>query len=207
MTEFIIVRHGETLWNESGRYQGQSDVELSEKGRHQAALLAERFPVGRLDAVYSSDLRRAVGTAAPVAKKYGLTVRREAAFRELNFGEWEGLTYSDISKKWPEAARLLFTSPDELHIPGGETFAELTARTTKKIVELTKLHDGETIGVFSHGAAIKAMVAALMHIPQKYLWSIRQDNTAVNIFTIDEGYTTALLINSTAHLSGRVISP
>ena len=196
----IIVRHGQTEWNAGGRYQGQSNVALSSLGRRQAELLAASFPVKQLDAIYASDLDRARETAECVGKAFGIPVRPEKAFRELSFGEWEGLTYQEISSRWPKEANKIFTAPDELCIPNGETFQDLQKRALDKIDELCKIHDGQNVGVFAHGAINKTILAGLMHIPLHYLWSLRQDNTAVNILKLEDGYVTVELLNGTFHL-------
>ena len=206
MMRLILVRHGQTEWNAGGRYQGQSNVALSEMGRKQAAYLAEGFPADRLDAIYTSDLDRARETAECIAAKFGMPVRPEKAFRELSFGDWEGLTYQEISTRWPEEAKKLFTAPDELIIPHGETFQELQERALKKIEALYKEHIDQTVGIFAHGAINKTILAGLMHIPLHYLWSLRQDNTAVNILRLDDGYVTVELLNGTSHLRGKLPS-
>ena len=200
MMRLVLVRHGQTEWNADGRYQGQSNVALSALGRKQAASLAARFPMGSLDAIYSSDLDRARETAESVGKKFGVSVRLEPAFRELSFGDWEGLTYREISARWPKEAEKLFTAPDELKIPHGETFQELQKRALDKLNELYENHVDQTVGVFAHGAINKTILAGLMHIPLHYLWSLRQDNTAVNILRLDDGYVTVELVNGTFHL-------
>lgn len=202
----ILVRHGQTEWNAGGRYQGQSNVALSDTGRKQARFLAERFPVRQLDAIYTSDLDRAKETAECVGKRLGLTVCPEKAFRELSFGDWEGLTYQEISSRWPEEAEKLFTAPDELVIPHGETFRDLQKRALDKIYSLYEQHIDQTVAVFAHGAINKTILAGLMHIPLHYLWSLRQDNTAVNILRLDDGYVMVELINSTSHLGEDMIS-
>ena len=202
----ILVRHGQTEWNAGGRYQGQSNVALSDTGRKQARFLAERFPVKQLDAIYTSDLDRAKETAECVGEKLGVSVRSEKAFRELSFGDWEGLTYQEISSRWPEEANKLFTAPDELVIPHGETFQELQKRALDKIHLLYEKHIDQTVAVFAHGAINKTILAGLMHIPLHYLWSLRQDNTAVNILRLDDGYVMVELINSTSHLGDDMIS-
>lgn len=202
----ILVRHGQTEWNAGGRYQGQSNVALSNTGRKQARFLAERFPVRQLDAIYTSDLDRAKETAECVGKRLGLTVCPEKAFRELSFGDWEGLTYQEISSRWPEEAEKLFTAPDELVIPHGETFRDLQKRALDKIYSLYEKHIDQTVAVFAHGAINKTILAGLMHIPLHYLWSLRQDNTAVNILRLDDGYVMVELINSTSHLGEDMIS-
>ncbi|MBQ1461902.1 MAG: histidine phosphatase family protein, partial [Selenomonas sp.] len=90
MTKVIFIRHGQTEWNVTGRYQGQSDVQLTAEGRRQAEQLAADFPVDTVDAVYASDLQRAMDTAETIAQKFGLSVQAEPAFREVSFGKWEG---------------------------------------------------------------------------------------------------------------------
>ena len=89
MTKIIFIRHGQTEWNITGRYQGQSDVPLSELGVEQAKKLAAAFPVQGLTAIYSSNLSRAMTTAQCVADRFGLTVQPRAELREINFGDWE----------------------------------------------------------------------------------------------------------------------
>ena len=206
MMRLILVRHGQTEWNASGRYQGQSNVSLSDLGRRQAELLAERFPVKSLDVIYTSDLVRARETAECVGEKLGVPVHPEKAFRELSFGDWEGLTYQEISSRWPKEANQLFTAPDKLQIPNGETFQALQKRAMDRIVVLYKMHVNQTVGIFAHGAINKTILAGLMHIPLHYLWSLRQDNTAVNILRMEDGYVTIELLNSTAHLGEDAIS-
>lgn len=204
MMRLILLRHGQTEWNAGGRYQGQSNVALSELGRKQAKCLAENFPVQSLDAIYSSDLDRARETAEYVGRKIDVSVCLEPAFRELSFGDWEGLTYQEISSRWPEEANKLFTAPDKLKIPNGETFQELQKRALTKINILCKEYIDKTIAVFAHGAINKTILAGLMHIPLHYLWSLRQDNTAVNILRLDDGYVTVELINGTFHLGNEM---
>ena len=201
MTKIIYVRHGQTEWNTAGRYQGQSDVELTAAGREQAAKLAAHFPVEKVHAVYSSDLKRALETAACIAAAKGLEVQPRAALRELSFGDWEGLTYEQITERWPEALHDFFARPDLLDIPHGESFQILQKRALACIDELVAQHDGETIVVVAHGAILRSILTAALHMDLRYVWTIRQFNTAVNIVCYEKEGTTVELVNSTAHLS------
>lgn len=201
MVKVVFVRHGQTEWNVSGRYQGQSDVALSVAGIEQAEKLAANFPVEHIDAIYSSDLVRARVTAETVAKRFGLAVKLEPAFRELSFGEWEGLTYEQIVASWPDAMKNFLAHPDILDIPNGESFPAVQQRAMTRLHELIREHEGQTIMVAAHGAVLRTMLVAALHMPLQYLWSIRQFNTAVNIVRYDdEGNPTVELLNSTAHL-------
>ena len=205
MTKVIFVRHGQTEWNVTGRYQGQSDVQLTEEGRQQAQKLADNFPVDEIAAIYASDLNRAMVTAEAIGRKFGLAVQPEAAFRELSFGEWEGLTYQQIVSQWEDAMANFMQHPDIMEIPGGESFPEVQRRAMTRLEELIKKHDGQTIVVVAHGAVLRTMLTAALHMPLQYLWSIRQFNTAVNIVRYDEGANpTVELLNSTAHLGTAV---
>ena len=201
MTKIIFIRHGQTEWNITGRYQGQSDVPLSELGVEQAKKLAAAFPVQGLTAIYSSNLSRAMTTAQCVADRFGLTVEPRAELREINFGDWEGLTYDEITAKWPEALTDFFQRPDRLVIPHGESFPIVQQRALGCIRELCAAHKDETIAVTAHGAILRTLLAHALHMDLRYLWTIRQFNTAVSIVCYHEDGTTSVeLVNSTAHL-------
>ncbi len=96
MTKLLLVRHGQTLWNHVARYQGHTDIDLSDTGRTQAKLLSMRLAGVSLQAVYASDLRRALDTARIIAEPHDLAVQALPQLREINFGAWEGLTFKEI---------------------------------------------------------------------------------------------------------------
>lgn len=200
MTKIIFVRHGQTEWNVLGRYQGQTDVALSPLGIEQAEKLAAHFPVDKLEAVYSSDLARAMTTARCVADRFGLTVEACPELRELNFGDWEGLTYDGIVAKWPDALDNFFQHPDVLEIPHGESFPALRERALDAVEKIVARHPEQTVAVFAHGAILRTIMTAALHMDLKYVWTIRQFNTAVNIVTYTEHGTTVELLNGTGHL-------
>lgn len=200
MTKLIFIRHGQTEWNVLGRYQGQTDVALSPLGVEQAQKLAANFPVDKIEAVYASDLKRAMTTAKCVADRFRLPVTPCKSLRELNFGDWEGLTYDEIVAKWPEALSNFFQHPDILKIPNGESFPELRARALACVEKIVAKHPEETVAVVAHGAILRTILTAALHMDLKYVWTIRQFNTAVNIVTYTESGTTVELINGTGHL-------
>lgn len=165
MTRIVFIRHGQTEWNVIGKYQGQTDVALSSEGVEQAKLLAENFPLEHLDAIYASDLKRAMVTADCVAKHFGLEVQPEAAFRELNFGDWEGLTYEEIVSQWPEAMENFLEHPDRLLIPNGESFGDLQKRAMHRVREIVAQESGKTVAVVAHGAILRTILClSLIHI-------------------------------------------
>ena len=104
-TRIIAIRHGETDWNATARIQGHTDIALNQRGRWQAERLAQALAHERFDAVYASDLARAIDTAQALAAASGIEVQREARLRERAFGVFEGQAFADIERRWPEAAR------------------------------------------------------------------------------------------------------
>lgn len=201
MTKIVYIRHGETEWNLSGKYQGQTDVALSPRGTQQAEQLAAHFPVKNIEAVYTSDLSRARRTAEIIAAPFGLAPVPKKELRELNFGAWEGLRYDEITERWPAIMEDFFRHPDRMEIPAGETFAAVQQRATACIEALCEKHKDAAIAVVAHGAILRTLLAAALHMDLRYVWTIRQFNTAVSIVRYEEdGWATVELVNSTAHL-------
>lgn len=200
MTKIILIRHGETLWNAGGRFQGHSDIELSPKGIQQAKLLAKHFPEEKLAAIYASDLKRAVKTAQQVAQKKGLPVLQEPRLREISFGRWEGLTYTEIESRWPDEIAKFYDHPERLCIPGGESFDEAQERSMAAILEICGRHPNQTVAIAAHGGVIRTILVEALHMNLRYVWSIKQENTAINIIRYDGVCRSVELLNSTHHL-------
>ncbi len=200
MMKLLLIRHGQTDWNLLGKYQGQTDIALSGEGIRQADLLAQNFPVDTLDIIYTSDLQRAFMTAERLAEKFSAPLYADKALRELNFGAWEGLTYQEIAERWPQEVKNLFGAPEKLQIPEGETFLMLQRRAMDKIHEIRAENEGKNVAVVAHGAISKAILTALLHIPLHYVWTLRQDNTAVNILRFDDEFVSVELLNGISHL-------
>jgi len=200
MTKVILVRHGQTLWNLEMKYQGHCDVALTEKGIKQAELAANFLAKEPISAVYASDLCRALATAECIAQKHNVQVTAIPQLREINFGQWEGLTYDKINNQWSEIMAKLFTHPDEIQIPDGETFREVKERATVALTKLVAQHPNETIVVVSHGGTIRTLLCAILNIHLNYLWRIKQDNTAINILEYYDDQVMVSLVNSTHHL-------
>jgi alpha-ribazole phosphatase len=204
MTKLLLVRHGQTLWNNAARYQGHTDIDLSDAGRTQAMLLSQRLAGVALQAVYASDLRRALDTARIIAEPHGLAVQPLPKLREINFGAWEGLTFKEIKTAYSDIADNWHASPGSVRIPDGETFQELTERAYGAVTDLVKRHDPGTVAVITHGGAIRAIICALLSIDLNNVFRIRQDNAALNIIDFYEGYGILNLLNDTHHLGGEM---
>ncbi len=149
-TTILLVRHGETDWNLERRVQGHSDRPLNETGVVQARALVEELAGERIDAVYSSDLLRALDTAGGVAASRGLEPVALPELREKNFGTWEGLTDTEIRERYPQA----LTGPwgDE------ETAEELAERVLAALRKIAAEHPGGRVLVVTHGGPVRAVL-------------------------------------------------
>ena len=200
MTKVILVRHGQTVWNHEFKYQGHSDIALTEAGLQQAELAAKRLTNENITAVYASDLCRALRTAEAIAGKFNLSVTSLPGLREIKFGEWEGMTYEGIYARWPGIMDQMFTCADEMKIPGGETFRELQTRAVGAVKDLIQKHPDETIAVVTHGGTIRTILCAALNMHLNYVWNIKQDNTAVNMIEYYEERVIVSLVNDVHHL-------
>lgn len=159
-TTLIVVRHGETAWNRERRMQGHTDTPLSAIGRVQAAALARRLSEAAMAAIYSSDLQRARDTATAIAECTGHEVIADPRLQERRFGIFEGLTYEEMSARYPEEfARFQSRDPDYL-IPGGESAREFRERCLACLAEIAEKHAGAEIVVVTHGLVLDLLYRA-----------------------------------------------
>ena len=201
MTEIIIIRHGETEWNKTGRFQGHSDVPLSVEGRAQAEALGRNLALDHVDAIYASDLIRAMETAAPLAARFGLTVTPDPLLRELNFGAWEGRSFNDVNAEHSDTMKRFYNDPEHADIPESEPFPVFQKRVAGRVREIVRAHQGKRIVIVSHGASIRILLADILAMPIRSIWHVSQLNTAVNKIRFeDDGFAIVTLMNDTSHL-------
>lgn len=200
MLRVVLIRHGETEWNKEKKLQGYSNVLLSPKGIHQAQLLAQHLPFQSVDAIYSSDLSRAVKTAEILAERFDLSVKQDRNFRETNFGDWEGKSISELTANFPHEFGKFFTEPEKCHPPQGETFLQCQARVINALDRIVADNDNQNIIIVTHGAVIRLILCAALDISIHKMWAIGQFNTAVNVLRFDEGNITVELVNGAFHI-------
>lgn len=164
MSRLVVVRHGRTVWNAEGRWQGQTDVPLDDTGREQAAALAaeivERYAPS---ALYCSDLVRAADTAGFIARESGLTAVTDPALREIFTGDWEGRLATEIEARWPEDYRRWTGGEDFVRSGGAETRAQVAERTAGALSRIAAAEPGQaTTVVVGHGASLRAGAGRLV---------------------------------------------
>jgi alpha-ribazole phosphatase len=169
-----LVRHGATEWNSEQRFCGHSDIALSERGRAEARWLGRRLRRRTISAIYSSDLVRANQTAEIIAQQrtQSPSIRLSAAWREISFGEWEGLTYTQIAQEYPSSADF-FSDPLRHAPPGGESLGDLVRRVQGAYEEITSTMLEGDIVLVSHGGPLRALLCCLLGIPLERQWQLR----------------------------------
>jgi broad specificity phosphatase PhoE len=180
VTTLLLARHGETEWNAKHRWQGFTGPSLNERGRRQAAELAERLAEASIDAIYSSDTIRAVETAEIVAARLNLEIREDLRLREVNFGAWEGLTRREINERYSGALDEWDTCKLAAP-PGGETDLEMAERVLAAVYEIAERHRDARVLVVTSGGPLRAVQAEALRIDQAVarLRFERADNCAV----------------------------
>lgn len=156
MTTLLLARHGETDWNRDGRFQGQADTPLNDRGREQAQALAEE--VNGVDVIYSSDMRRAIETAEVVAERLRLDVKVDSRLRERGFGAWEGLTPGEIEASFRESFDR-WRRGDGFGADDAETHEAFAARIEGFLGDALARHPDETVLVIAHGGSIRVIQA------------------------------------------------
>lgn len=190
VTRVLAVRHGETAWNVENRIQGQLDIALNDLGRWQAQRLAAALAGEAVAAIYTSDLRRTIETAAPVARDGRISSVTDSGLRERGFGAFEGLTFTEIEQRWPEqSARWRRRDPD-FGAEGGETLIDFYARSVASVTRLAATHPGETIMIVTHGGVLDCLYRAASRIALDAPRSWKIGNASINrLLYTPQGFT------------------
>lgn len=201
----IFVRHGATEWNVAGRYQGQTDVPLSEKGRAQAAAVGKRFESIPVDVVYSSPLQRAYDTARAIAEPKGLPIHKVEGIKELDFGEWDGLTKEELEEKFGEAFIRYRIEPFHYPMSGEGTLNRAKLRVGEALEEIKEKyrHTDKTVVVVAHGGILKLAVFYLLDMSSRLYRCIELSNTSLTVIDVEEDRCILRVLNDTYHLEGK----
>lgn len=206
-TKIILIRHGETEYNNKGIFRGRMDVELNENGKEQAHELAqeleEQFDINK---IYTSPLIRSKETAVILGEELDLEVVEEDGFNNIDLGNWQGTPKEEIKTKFPNMWKKWVYQPEELEIPSGETLNGILKRVKEAINRTVGENKGKTIAIVSHRSILKVLIAYLLGIKQDYFWKFRLENCSYSIFNYsdDRGYMLTLL-NQYKHLPDFVV--
>lgn len=214
VTVLYLIRHGETEGAEKKRYKGSIDVPLSEHGIRQMEQVSKYIveenkncsnrpspPLlkggkgGLLDAVYCSDLKRAIKSAQVIAKPHSLSPVIVPSFRERNFGIWEGMSFDEIQLKYPDEFNAWAVNPLQFSPMQGESTFTMSERVLNSLEEIIRNHEGKHIAIVAHGGVNRIILCHLLGIPLENIFRIDQDYGALNIIEFWEKYPVVKLIN------------
>jgi alpha-ribazole phosphatase len=187
-----LVRHGLTEWNTQQRFCGHSDIPLSLQGRLQAHWLAEQLQKEMISTIYTSDLQRARETAEIIARQRtsSVQIKVSATWREMDFGEWEGLTYTQIAEQFKDQLGF-FTNPEHDSPPRGESLAHLQQRVKDGLSAIVQSDDwpvGDVV-IVSHGGPLRVLLCSLLGMPIQRQWQLRLDPgslSAIDLLPVHE---------------------
>lgn len=199
-TRFILLRHGQTPLSVERRYSGRGNSELTEEGLRQARAAAQR--VAREDgisAIVTSPLSRARATAEEVAALTGVDVVEHAGLIENDFGEWEGLTFTEAAERHPDVHRR-WLSDITVPAPGGESFAQVAERVAETKADLLQRYPGQTVVLVSHVTPIKLMLREALGVGPELLFRLHLDLASVSIAEFfPDGGSVVRLVNDAQH--------
>lgn len=185
MADLLLVRHGRTAWNESGRFQGQADVALDEVGIMQAKQVASVLAGAEPARLWTSDLARATQTAQRIAEATDLVAEPDRRLREFDVGERTGLTAAEFAARYPERHRSWGLGEDQHLVRGEESIREVRERVEPALREMLEAVSPEQAGiVVAHGACLKVGVLALLGLPSSHYRTLRgMDNCGWTVLT------------------------
>lgn len=165
MTVFYLARHGETVWHAENRYAGSTDVAMTPLGYEQAARLGRWASRNKPDAIYSSDLSRAIATAGPAAESLGRELVVDERLREVDFGRAEGLVRSEMAQAFPEELATFMERPGTSPLPGGETGSAAVSRALQALEEIAANRPQDAILVVMHTTLMRLLLCQMLGIP------------------------------------------
>lgn len=202
----IFVRHGETEWNVTLQYQGQAKVPLNARGREQALRTGERLRRIKAAALYSSDIARAWETAQIIGPMLGLEPQAMPELREIDVGEWEGLTPEELYRRFPDHMREYERDPARTVRKGGESYAQLQERALIALHSIYDTHKSdETIIAVSHGGTIRALLCHVIGLDLAHFGRMWLDNGSLTELRYGTHGWRLIRLNDAAHLEGMTV--
>jgi alpha-ribazole phosphatase len=199
-TRLFIWRHPEVVGSYEGRFWGHSDVGLTVRGKAQVNTIAKRMSAEKLSAVYCSDLQRARLAAEAVgrAQRPRQKPSPRPEFRELGLGDWEGMTYEEIHKKYPNELSQRQEDLASFRIYGGESLTDLAERVLPAFAELVASHPGGRICLITHAGVIRVILTEIMGAPLDRVFCLDQEYAALNIVDVfEDGLPLIRVMNQT----------
>ncbi|MBQ1641739.1 MAG: GNAT family N-acetyltransferase [Oscillospiraceae bacterium] len=202
MTEIYLIRHAQAEGNIYRFMQGHWDGDVTETGRYQIKALAEKLKDIKIDAVYSSDLKRAFMTAQAVLKYHPeIRINTDKRIREINLGPWEGVPFGNLYYHHKEEMTLFLSDSPDWHVEGAETFEQVTHRAYEALCEIAKRHEGQSTVIVSHGVTLRCLQSKMMGVTIDKAKDLPiSKNTGISHYFFQNGVFTPDYIGDSSHL-------
>jgi alpha-ribazole phosphatase len=194
-TRLYLVRHGQVADGHTQRYHGNNDIGLSPKGVRQLEQLAAQLSPVPLAGIYASDLTRALSGAAIISRGRALTPRAIPEFREVHFGAWEGLSFTEIAERYPAELEARFRDLTSFRIPGGESLTDVCDRALPKLAELIQQHYEQAFIIVAHAGVNRVILSEALGLSLNHLFRLDQNYGCLNIIDYFPDMAVVRLIN------------
>jgi len=179
-TKLIIVRHAEAVGNKIREFHGWTDEGITEKGKLQASIAAERLKNIHVDVIYSSSMKRTMETAGYIAEAKNLPIIPVDDLKEINGGLWEGMTWRELARKYPDEYDIWENKPHLLQMPEGESMEGFQQRVVSAVMRILEKEAGKNILIVTHGTVIRVLLCRFKELPLEDMVKIPWcDNTAI----------------------------
>ena len=199
MIKLILVRHGKTTCNEKGALSGLTDSVLSETGKLQSQKIADYLKYTNIDKIYTTPFKRTKETIEKLAETKNIKVEESSQLNEINFGDFEGLSFKDIEKNHPEEVQKMIKDGDTYKYPNGESLEDTFVRVKKEIDNIINNNENSTILICSHGGTIRNIISYLLSGDYKYHWNFKIDNGSITEIEINNNFAVINKLNYTKY--------
>ncbi len=199
--QVILIRHGQTDWNQEDIFRGRIDVKLNSEGMREAEIIGKALSKVRIDDIYSSPLSRAYETAKCIASFHNKEVVVQKEFIDIDFGVWQGLSKSEVKERYQKAFSKWERKPERVKIPGAESLDDVRNRTLAGVHAILSEYPEGIVIIVSHGLINKVLLCAVLGLSNSHFWKVKQDNGAVNIFKYTPHGSKVFMMNNTTHLN------
>lgn len=201
MIRLILVRHAITTCNEGGNLSGQIDSTLSEKGKLQVEQLTCYLKDENIDEIYTTPFSRTKDTMEKLAQIKSIEINETDKFNEIDFGEFDGLSFDIIKRDYPEEFEKMIKEGSEYTYPKGESLIDTFDRVSKELENILKDKDNKTILICSHGGTIRNILSYLISKDYKYHWNFKIDNASVSVVEVENDFAVINKLNDTSFLA------
>lgn len=195
MIKLILVRHGRTNCNESGVLSGLTDSILSEKGKEQSIKLVQYLKNENINRIYTTPFSRTRETVKKLAEIKNIKIEEKSQFNEINFGDFEGLSFKEIEKKYPEEIEKMMNEGFEYKYPNGESLIDTFNRVKNEVNRIVNDDKNLTVLICSHGGTIRNIISYLLCGNYKYHWNFRIDNCSITEIEVDNNFAVINKLN------------